>query len=233
MTLVDTARTEAADYWNGGYITFTNPMDSNYGVTVKIATSVVGTLTFATPLKYATQANISRYRLVVGTGVTASSSQLTSEALMAAIRDLKTMHARPMKDGKYVCILDPYVAYDFMHDADWKAAATYKDSAKNLYNGEIGTWLNIRFVSASLTYRETQAGVYDREDGDIHVITLLGEDAYGTVGLGSKNVKMHHKSPDQLAQSLPSYSTVAWEAWFTTKTLNATFGINILCGASK
>jgi N4-gp56 family major capsid protein len=229
-TLVDSALTEADDYWNGAFVTFTDQSDSNYGITAQVVDFSAGVITFDRNLDYAVKQG-AKYRITSSTD-TASADILTFDNLLLALRDLKDMKARPFSDGNYVCIIDPFIEADFKRSADWKNMATYRQDAKNIYNGEIGKWLNIRFVVASEVYRETVAGVYDPA-GDVHVATLLGSDAYGAIELAGGGKKIFFMDARQLAQPLPSYSTIAWQIYFETLILNATFGINIPCGVSK
>ena len=87
-----------------------------------------------------------------------------------------------------------------------------------------------------MNYRETVAGV-ESTSGAVHVIPILGKEALGVVNLGGmggakKNFQIKVKSPEQLGQALDFYSTVGWQAFFTSIVLNGCFGVNILTGAS-
>ncbi len=228
-TLIASSLTQLDDFWNGGYVTFTNPADKLYGITVQVSDfeAATDTLTVAT-LPTAPTA-ISTFRLVVGTGI-AAGDVLSTTVIKKALRELKKNKALPFADGKYVCVLDPDIEYDFMSDTDWKGVATYQN-AKALYNGEIGTWLGVRFVSATSIYRETVAGVYDAA-GAVHVATLMGREAFGVVDLEGDKKKIIIKDAKDLGQPLEMSSTVGWKVGFASKVLNGCFGINILCGVS-
>ncbi|MCA6072300.1 MAG: hypothetical protein LE178_01985, partial [Endomicrobium sp.] len=124
-----------------------------------------------------------------------------------------------------------YRKYDFMDDKSWNDVNTYQDK-KNIYNGEIGKWGNIRFVGATDVYKETVAGEYTGDDDNsVHFATLLGRDAYGVVelegqGQGKEIVCVKKGQPS------PSRSEIECDVMFTTKILNATFGVNIACAVS-
>lgn len=228
-TLICTSLTQADDFWNGGFITFTNPQDPNYGITVKVTDFVASsdTLTIET-LPYKTTTD-SQFRLVVGTGL-ASTDVLSSAALKLARRDLKRFRAMPFEDGKYVAIIDPDAEYDFMNDSEWKTVKQYRGE-KDIYVGEIGEWYGIRFVSATEVYRESVAGVAS-STGAVHVISVLGKEAFGIVDLDKNQKKIFIKSPKELAQPLELTGTVGYKVGFAVKTLNAVYGVNILCGAT-
>jgi hypothetical protein len=229
-TLLDPTLTQADDFWNGAFVTFTNEKDSNYGVTVQVADFASGLLTFAENLKYPVS-DISKYHIVSSADVV-DTDTITAKILKRAIRDLKKNKAKPMADGSWVLVIDPDLECDFMNTPEWKDISTYRQDNKNIYNGEIGKWLNVKIVTANEIYRETVAGIY-KEDGDVHIATLLGRDAYGIVPLETAQKKLYTMNSKELGQTIPVYSTIGWEAWFTTKILNACYGINIVCGASK
>lgn len=217
------------DVWNGGFVTFTDPTDPNYGITVKVTDYVGATTTLTVDALPNIVESGSKFRIVVGTGL-ASADVLSSAVIRLAKRDLKRMKCLPMEDGKYVGVLDPDVEYDFMSDTDWKAVATYQN-AKALYAGEIGEWHGIRFVEATESYRESVAGVAS-ETGAVHVIPILGREAFGVVDLSGDEKKIIVKTPQQTGQPLELTGTVGWKAGFKTKVLNSCYGVNLLCGAT-
>jgi hypothetical protein len=231
VTTITTNLGEADDFWNGGYVTFTNPMDANYGITAQVTAFSEGILTLNKTLNQAPSADISKFRLVVGTGIN-SANTLTTKALKEALKDLKKAKAAQYDGQGWVCLVDPSLLSDLMDDPDWKNVATYKDSAKNLYNGEIGKWLNIRFVEVSEIYRESVAGIR-QDEGDVYVATLLGKEAYGVVELAGDQKRIYVRTAKELGQPLEMTSTVGWKIGFTTTILNGNFGVNILCGASS
>jgi hypothetical protein len=235
-TIIDSSITEDANFWVGAYVTFTDPTFKNYGLTRRVTAStkgtgtVDGTLTLAEPLPVKVGEGNS-YRLTLGKGI-APTGVLTTKAISLAVKDLKTMKAMPLSDGSYVCVIDPSLEYDFRADDKWVNAATYKESVKYLYTGEIGRWNNVRFVVASEVYRETEVGTFSAT-GPVRVATLLGRETFGVVELEGDAKKIYVRTSEQLAQPIPMTSTVGWKVGFATKVLNGTFGVNILCGATN
>lgn len=74
---------------------------------------------------------------------------LTPDMVFKAVAQLRAQNA-PTIDGKYVAIIHPYVAYDFMRDVakEWIDVNKYSN-ATAIYNGEIGEYGGVRFVVTS------------------------------------------------------------------------------------
>jgi len=228
-TLVDNALAQADDFWNGGYLIITG--GTNYGEVRQVEdfVALTDTVTVSSAFPKAIDST-STYRLVVGSGIVAT-DVLSTANLRLALRDLKRARAIKAEKGYYIGILNPDIEYDFMGDTTWINAATYKDQVDALYEGEIGKWLGIRFVGASQLYRETVAGV-ESETGAVHCATILGKEAYGVVELAGQKNKIYIKTPDQLGQPIPLYSSCGWQVGFESKVLNGMYGVQILCGAT-
>ncbi|MCA6072135.1 MAG: N4-gp56 family major capsid protein [Endomicrobium sp.] len=229
--------------WIGARITFLSQNDPSYGQTVNVTgySATNKTVTFA-PALAKVPAEDTAYRIVSCRDLLTvlEAGKLTPTVLELAVSDLENSLARPMNDGNWVCIIDPYMEYDFYdfmkNNGAWTYVSEYHDQdKKNIYNGEIGKWRNIRFVVASKVYKETIDGAYtDDDDNSVHFATLLGQDAYGVVELEEgQGKKIYIRNWDQLGQPLPLRSTIAWDIMFTTKILNATFGVNIACAVSN
>lgn len=87
-----------------------------------------------------------------GTSVTSradltASDVLTTDMVYDLVAELRANNA-PTFDGSYVAIAHPYVLRDVMKTDDWQDAHKYSD-AKAIFNGEIGTYAGVRFVSSS------------------------------------------------------------------------------------
>lgn len=220
----------ATGTWNGGFLTITE--GTNYGQTRQVTTSVlnVTTQTITVPAFPKAIDATSKFRIVVGTGIVAA-NVLTTANLRLAVRDLKRNKALKAEKGYFIGLINPDLEYDFMGDQTWQNAAIYKDQVDSLYEGEIGKWLGVRFVGASQLLRETVAGVAN-EDGAVHVATILGKEAYGVIDLAGQSQKIYVKTPEQLGQAIPIYSTCGWQCGFESRVLNSVYAVNILCGAT-
>lgn len=232
----DTARAEADNYWNGGFITIID--GPGYGQTRQITSFAnsggVFTLASSFDTVKPTPTTASRYRVVVGTGINAA-AKITTEIARQIILDLKVNKAIKYENGFYVGILDPFTEYDFLADPLFQKVTAYQDKEMAITN-EIGKWAGIRWAYSTRIYRETVAGVEGFDTGAVHVVSVLGKEAFGVVNIGGskgkRNFDIKIKSPDQLGQPLDHYSTIGWQAFFETTELNPCFGVNVLCGAS-
>lgn len=80
-------------------------------------------------------------------------ADLTSESRMSVnmvnkiVAKLRGQNT-PTINGKYVCIIHPYVAYDLMEDERWIDANKYSNATK-LFEGEVGEIGGMRFVQTS------------------------------------------------------------------------------------
>ena len=229
-TLVDDALTQADDFWNGGFLVITG--GTNYGQVRQVSGFVAATDTVTVSPAFSKAIDsTSTYRLVVGTGLVAT-DVLATAGIRLGVRDLKRAKALKAEKGYFLGIINPDLEYDFMGDTSWVNAATYKDQVDSLYEGEIGKWFGVRFVGTTELIRESVAGVIG-DTGAVHNALLLGREAYGVVDLEGQPKKIYAKSPDQLGQAIPIYSTLGWEVGFVPKTLNGMFGVSIMCGASS
>ncbi|MFH0897737.1 MAG: N4-gp56 family major capsid protein, partial [Candidatus Bathyarchaeota archaeon] len=112
----------------------------------------------------------------------AASDVLKTGELTKAVRTLKINKTTPMKDGYFVCVVDPYQAYDLMKtDSAFILAKEYAGSTE-LYNGELGKWMGIRIVESTESYC-TAASIAATEDyttpGAVHYAPVIGANAYG------------------------------------------------------
>lgn len=228
-TMVDSARTEGDDFWNGGYLAITE--GTNYGEVRQVTDfdAASDTTTVGVPFTLAIDST-SLYRMVVGTGIVAG-DVLSTANIRLGVRDLKRAKALKAERGYYIGLINPDVEFDFMGDTTWVTAAQYKDSVDALYEGEIGKWFGIRFVGTTEARRESVAGV-ESSTGAVHNALLLGREAYGVVDLAGQPKKIYTKTPDQLGQPIPVHSTIGWEVGFKEKALNGQFGVSLMCGAS-
>lgn len=95
---------------------------------------------------------------------------MTAKATIDFVEDqvakLKAANA-PTIDGKYVCIIHPYITRQLRRDPDWIRTHDYSSDTK-LYTAEVGEWANCRFVES------TEAKIYCGENlaGDVRNLTV-------------------------------------------------------------
>lgn len=140
---------------------------------------------------------------------------MTVDLIRRAVRTLKKQNA-PRIDGYYVAIVHPDVAYDIMSDKNWKDPNTYKDSVKNIFNGELGSLYGVRFVENPRAKVFEKAGATPSGTGavaeDVYSTLFLGADAYGVIpleGAGMEHI-VKPKGSGGTADPLNQRSTVGW-----------------------
>jgi len=226
----------ADDYYKGGFLTITNPTSPAYGQTKQITGYTNSTGTFVTGA-FTIAPNVGdSYRVVVGTNI-GSSCVINSRALRLAGRDLDRNKAMHFETSMFKSLLDPDTYYDFFDDTNFVRAGTDKDRTDYLETNEVGRWAGVKFDKTTQLFQETVAGVESDGAGAVHIVPILGKEAFGIVDLGNfasgkQNFKMYIRNWEQLGQAVPVYSTIGYQARFGKKVLNACFGVGMMCGAS-
>jgi len=243
----------AANGFANGTLTILDQMDTCYAWTVRIKTSAaaagdatdgwnVAVQTYDTTDTYQLYDAVEAYRPLPRTpfagsviAVSKPDASIKTKGLSSRTLDLAKLRlsealATPLSDGHYVCLIDDQMEFDFMYDQKWVAAATYSN-VKLLYQGELGTWNNIRFVKSDRLAKEDLDGTYN-ERGEYRIATLLGANAYGITELAGDAKRITVMSARDLGQKIPMTSSISWKTGFTASPLNSVWGINIICGAN-
>mgnify|MGYP001213003032 FL=1 len=77
---------------------------------------------------------------------------ISTGLIKKAVADLRNGGAEPIDGEYYGGILDPSVEMDIMGDTTFVAAAEYS-SIKNLFAGEVGTWMGVRWVRSNFVQK--------------------------------------------------------------------------------
>ncbi|MCK4576248.1 N4-gp56 family major capsid protein [candidate division WOR-3 bacterium] len=234
--LVSANLSQANDFWNGGVAVVTD--GNNFGMGGYILDSIQGdtsiTLNTTAPsyVLNETPADGDLFKVATTTGLD-SSNPLECAGVAKSVVILQTNLTTPYEGGYYVGILSPFTEYDIRNDSEWINADHYSGS-KKLYNGEIGEWGGIRFVQDSLPWRSTAGtmGTYVAAGAVFHT-PIFGKDCYAGVRFNGVQDKLIKKSKEQTGDPLETYSTIGWKAYLVPKVLHATFGVQILSGATS
>lgn len=172
------------------------------------------------------------FKVANSTTITAA-DPLTCAGAAKAIVILQSNHATPYSDGYYVGVLSPFTQYDIRNDSAWVNADQYAGS-KKLYNGEIGEWGGIRWVMDTIPWRSAAGtmGTYSAAEAVFHT-PIFGQEAYAGVRIKGAQEQLVITPKDKTGDPLQLYSTMGWKAIFTAKSLNATWGVQILSGATS
>ncbi|MDP4133549.1 MAG: N4-gp56 family major capsid protein [Bacillota bacterium] len=87
-------------------------------------------------------------RSALSGGEDTGNDYLTVDAVRAAVRTLKRNNTNPLKNGHYVAIIHPDVAYDLMADPEWQAVKAGCDP-EDWYEGAIGRIAGVVFVEST------------------------------------------------------------------------------------
>lgn len=164
---------------------------------------------------------------------------LTSTEGRKAVRTLKKNNALPYQDGYFIGVIGPDTSFDLTADSVWVNAHTYKDG-DNLYAGELGKLLKIRYTEASSNQKHETSTV------EVYSNFVHGMNAFGAVNLagqpkpangedrGTRNMQLIIKQSNENDTSNPLnlYFTIGWKFVDALATLNALWGINIKTAVS-
>ena len=168
----------------GGYVTLTDMLeltaiDDNIVQATKLiggqAGATLDTITrdiinAGTNVQYGDDLTVNARHLLIG-GENDGNNYLTVDAIRLAVRALKNQNAEPI-NGSYVAIIHPDIAHDLTKDPLWEKVKSY--DPKDLYNGEIGRLLGVRFVET------TEAKIFHAEDLSEDSRTLTASGVSGT-----------------------------------------------------
>jgi N4-gp56 family major capsid protein len=213
-----------------------------------------------------------RYALnVASTG--AVKSAVTAGALDRIINELTRNSARTfmaMTTGSqnvgtapilpsYWALCHPDVAYDVSGLSGFKSVESYAGQTA-IVQGEFGYYSKAgrgcRFIMSEDSSIDLGAGApvsavdlrATSSDVDIYSTVIYGEEAFGSVGLGTRHTDGVYRSGDNtggwellfhgrgsggIADPFNEISTLAWKAWFAGAVLNANFSRCLRSGATR
>ncbi len=148
-TLIDTARTESDDDWNGGYFTITVPDAPGYDETQKVTDFVAATDTFTTDAWTNVPTTASSYWLSNPEGIVAT-DVITVDALL----DMSYMHSiletQKFDGGLFRCFLHDSQLRDLWDDTDFINNANYDASERFENYNQSGFFYDIHTVTQIL-----------------------------------------------------------------------------------
>lgn len=164
----------------------------------------------------------------------AASDVLSSTEIRKAVRTLKKNNAITYGDGYFLGKLGPDTVFNLQADSTtWINVATYKDSNKNIYSGEVGKLFGVRFIEASSNqFFDDNAGA---SSADVYSNFIHGQEAFATIDLSGDSMRLIVKNADKGDTSNPlnMFMTIGWKATFAAKTLNPDWIVNIKSGAGS
>lgn len=245
-TSFTTNLTEANDYWDNAYLTFTSGV--NYGITKPVDNFVsINGVTSFTAANAFPQAPATSDKFIISRldGLAATADNLASSGIRRAQRFLKKYNAkRPIKtaNGPYwAAVVDEDVESDLLGDA---TAGGFLDSKYTdfgpIQKGLIGRLFGSQFYLTTQPYREatTQA---QSDSGAVHSNLFLGKLCYGMSkvtgdegrGPAALRTWINRPGPQTMGRPMRQVAAeLAWKARHITQVANALWGVNCVSTAS-
>lgn len=161
---------------------------------------------------------------------------MTGLEIRKAVRTLKINKAQRFESGLFRGIIGPASSYDLFGNSEWLDAHRYTTSDA-IERGVVGKLHGVEFVETNNQYVALSGGfsgtpVTAASAGVANVYStfIFGKNAYGVVNLGSitaPTVIVKNPGPNDTSNPLNMFSTVGWKMPFATKTLNATWVVEI------
>ncbi len=163
----------------------------------------------------------------------AVSDVLSVVEIRKGVRTLKKNKARRyQQNGKsWILKAGPDTTYDLTTDSTFLSADIYDNNAEKLYNGELGTILGARVIESPNQYESVNGGV---SSADLVHNFLHGADAFGCIDLVGDKPQLHIIPHTKIDSGNPAgrFSMVAWSSSYVTKTLNSSWLLDIVTGAT-
>lgn len=119
-------------------------------------------------------------------------------------------------DASFFGIFDTDVLRDFKNCSGWQKKSEYPDP-KQAVKDEVGALDYVRFLMTSAGYYADNASSLS---ADIFYTMIFGEDAYGTVKLGGRNIQNVVHGFNEAGSVLNLRATSGWKFWHVLRILN-------------
>lgn len=185
----------------------------------------------------ATRQLVATQAAVSSTSAIHTSDVITGLEIRKAVRTLKLAKAPRFPGALYRGIIGPQVAMDLFGASEWLDAHRYT-TADAIERGVIGKLHGVEFVESNNPTVALSGGfsASTTDVANVYDTYVFGRGAYAMVSLDSfKAPKIYVKNPGSNSTDNPLdlFSTVGWKMPFATKTLNATWMVKIMTGATN
>ncbi len=183
-------------------------------------------------------------RQIVNTATVASNTStihtsdvITGLEIRRAVRTLKLAKAPRFPGALYRGIIGPQVAMDLFGASEWLDAHRYTTSDA-IERGVIGKLHGVEFVESNNPTVNVSGGfsTSTTDVANVYETYVFGRGGYAMVSLDSFSApKIYVKNPGagDTSNPLDLWSTVGWKMPFAAKTLNASWIVKILTGATN
>jgi hypothetical protein len=231
-TIVDTALTEADDFWNGALVTITDPTVGIYGESQYVTDFVASSDTLTVDAFSQTVASGVKYHISIPTGLVAG-----DEMSLAGVRKCqKELRAGggygprfELMGGGYNMILDTDQEDSIGNDSNFTNLYIYKEKETGIRTWpESGRIAMCRPEVTGIPYRTavTGAGTYSAT-GVVRVAAIFGQQCMKKMPLGINDIEIIAKgeSSGGVANPLNRYSTSGWKARIAAAKMDMNVGI--------
>lgn len=186
-------------------------------------------------------ANATRQLVATTSAVSSTSGIHTSDVITGleirkAVRTLKLAKAPRFPGALYRGVIGPQVAMDLFGASEWLDAHRYT-TADAIERGVIGKLHGVEFVETTNPTVALSGGfsTSTTDVANVYDTYVFGRGAYAMVSLDSFSApKIYVKNPGSNSTDNPLdlFSTVGWKMPFACKTLNASWIVKIMTGAT-
>lgn len=187
-------------------------------------------LVAGTTIQYASTAATRTGASGVGSGMYINSAEIRE-----ATNTLKRVNAKPVVDGKFICLVHPDNTRDLFADPVIVEAfqhAAPRSEANPLFSGVLGDYMGVRFVETTNLRVWASSGL---SGADVYGVLFIGKEAYAVTELSTMQARtiIHPRGSGGHTDPLEQYSTVGWKAAITSAILNQDFMLRLECNASR
>ena len=167
---------------------------------------------------------------LVGSGMYINSAEIRE-----AVSTLKRQNAKPVVDGKFVCVLHPDCSRDLFTDSNvvnaFQHAAPRADN-NPLFSGVLGDYMGVRFVETTNARIFSSLGL---SGADVYACLFIGKEAYAVTELDALQARtvIHPRGSGGHTDPLEQYGTIGWKAALAAVILNQNYMVRLECNASR
>ena len=166
--------------------------------------------------------------LTIPTSTANTNATMQAQYIAQAVATLKENKAL-MYDGTFGWIgkIQPQSEYDLILTSTWQNAAAYSN-VQALYAGEIGALYGVRFLVSNQGQTTTQTATPTTQYHNF----IHGREAFGVYDNQLDAPKLYIVTGADSANAAERYHTISWAGQFAAKTLNSSWVIDVISGAS-
>ena len=160
-----------------------------------------------------------------------SNDILTISDIRKAVEVLQTANVPKFNNDYYVCFIHPHQAFSLRRDSDWISANNYAQT-RNVFNGELGRWEDVIFVStthqgngacaSSDPGYEAYLNQAGADDIDLYRATLFGDQCFAVADALPVELR------DNGVEDFGRKHSLAWYAIWGVGVLQADYGVHII-----